>query len=645
MKKLLLAIILLASTATGTIHTIGQANIPFNASSSGVSAGDTVRLSENVSRSNGTVITMNIRATILDLYGYTVSFGSDNANSRNGILIQADYVRVLSSVAGGKILDAGDSTAIRYAIIGVLVDTPYDSAIIRDIDSIYVSGDNEATDDNYGTSCVSFSGNNFGCKIINCKLDCGVTDYYQRGAWPARAVAYGIWNATSMTTISNPEVDAHITVCSSTVIRSPHAGIYITGSNTTPGGVAHIFDNVMTLAARGDQNVSAADGGYRYGEAYNIGIRVWALAKIYNNILNYDSVVISTGDTLFGGNGIFLSGVVPSSYAQTQGYFSEIYGNTVRASLGEEGGNHSSGIVLRFSGQTKIYDNDIYCYSDTNSSTWWRPDQCNGIWLGYDTWGSDDLDSNLIYNNRIYALSGVGNAKTYSTGATYLRARGKNPAWIWKSYNNKVITDGSAYEMLNGGGTPNTVDSLLIVSDTIQWTDTASTQAMFMGTYVPGGGYFIGTDIVYTPVADSADTIITMAADASAHWFDLLHTLNLTVLDMNSQPVQNAVCTLWNNLGYVINTGTTDANGVISATERYWYEHRTAADSTNLQPFDFTVRAPSNADSIQVINFGMLGRSGAIDTTITFTTYAGEAPAPAVTTKKIRGAYIRKGKI
>ena len=185
--------------------------------------------------------------------------------------------------------------------------------------------------------------------------------------------------------------------------------------------------------------------------------------KIYNNTIGYDS-------SYFGGMGIFIEHCNSTSFPGT---YSLVYNNTIRASIGTTlddttgTSGHNTGVRVRIgSKKIKIYDNDIYAYSDTISTTYYRTGLAEGVWVGYDD-STSTCDSIFIYNNTI-TVNSDGDV------ATGIHCMGTAEDAYVESYNNHIISNSHFLDMTLIGFAGNTQSGWLSHDDSLDRTTPTS---------------------------------------------------------------------------------------------------------------------------------------------------------------------------
>ena len=138
---------------------------------------------------------------------------------------------------------------------------------------------------------------------------------------------------------------------------------------------------------------------------------------------------------------------------------------------------------------------------------------------------------------------------------------------------------------------------MILRGDTLKWNsgiDDANRETFHIGRFsnTPDCQDNIARDCVY--LNGASDTDITFATGGTLEIF-IQRTLSLLVTDLSNDPIQNAEVLAINSYGDSLFTDSTNASGFAGGIVSYWYESRTATDTTDYN--DFTLWAKVGSDS------------------------------------------------
>ena len=576
--KMWICLLVLATSAFASRTAI--TSLPYTISGSYTPA-DTFYLSGNLSSSSGTALVVSADNVKIDLNRDTLFFGTSGTDDAIGVRISGDNVKLFNG--------------------SVIHKPPHDTNSVIGIRAVSVSGANDTlyrvhalvTGYAYGTTTgnavvYQTGSGTVGLLVDSCRILNMMTGYYQRSSYQACGLQWNKYMNNSL--VDNPDTYYHMYICS-TYVESPHAGVFFYGSEgpNPYGGVGWVKYSVFKERAQNRNYWSSAAGGYRYGEAYAIMSRGSSCLKIEHNLIYPDSSIMTpAGDTIFGGNGMFIerTNVTDSSYDGHgyPGHFSEIDSNIVYAGLGVAGGDHNTCIRVRhYTNHLKIYGNVLHTAADNSPSTPWRSSNSYGIWIGYDAFGNQD--SVLVYNNTIYCETWAGGH------GSAIELQGKAPEDFWEVRDNHLYSQGCFYEFSPSDG----FENIVLHDDTLTEYGTMATNITFGNIYrasgTPDTG-IIARDLVYG--AGVYDTAIRFYNTYPTQSIRLQKTVNVRVTN-NGIPVENAIVTAIDGYGHLQWADTTGSDGFAGKPTSYWYESANLPDSTNFNDFTITARFGSTA--------------------------------------------------
>ena len=631
MKKLILFMFLLYGNVWGTIHTIATVDMPYTALTS-YGAADTIRPSEDLTYAGaGAMITIPAGAdsVTFDFNGYNITFGSNtDTNTVQGIHIQSDYVLITGN-STDTLKTGWDYNHYAYTTRCIWADNVKFTRIenITVLPSGYAGS--SVTDWANGNHGIVFTGaGQFMNSVVNANVHHLSNGFYYRQYYTTCAILFGRGGNLIDDSQVTDTATMYIGRVDSSNIIAEHIGIFFYGSEgltfSTRRGMYWGSDNTIKMSISGVNDWAGT--GYRYGDGYAITARGCNGIKFENNTIYSDTSgqVDANGDTLFGGQGIFVDGCNPTNYT---GWFNKVRNNTITVATGDEGGNHSTGIHTRSMARLLIDSNVISVAADSNgngNSTPWRSAECNGIWVGFNATEAEAQDSVLMRWNTINAEKLVGGTSAYD-----FRFRGKGDQWYWETSNNILnVTDGSAYFYMgddSANGINSYGDSVTSTGYTFDWYSWSAWSGLGEESY----------DLKFVP-ADSADTSINTASSGNKE-LSLFKTIDLTVSDTNSLPISNAVCSLFLSNDTMV--GLTNASGIYTDTLLYYYVLSSSSTEERYDPITIKVVSSDGADSIVISSYGLMGISGDRDTTVVLN--ATEGAAVNTNKRKYQGITIR----
>lgn len=621
MKKILLLILILYCPVNATITMVSQ-----DTTITTGTAADTFRLANNIYSASGHAIDISGTADsiTLDLNGDTIFYDTSGASIASGVRISnVDYVTVMN----GVIISGYEDTTTLSSSWGVTFGGSKGTLLYNL--KITVGGYNADTDIQRGINNIR-CGNGSAYwmnKIVACTLSSTVVGFYRRDTWPAEIIYQD--RIPNDALISDPTTEYHLWVDSTRITNAVHSGVLAYSGATTPytAGVVWVSNSHITVDARNDGPYT----GYRYGESYGIALEHVEHFRIWNNTIDYDS-------NYFGGMGIFVANSRSTDFPNEP---SVIHDNIIKSSIGplatDTGGTtgHSTCIRIRInSSNINVYDNELYAYSDTISTTYFRTGQAIGVWLGYDD-TTNSVNNITMYNNTI-RVSTDGHT---AYGMTLI---GLHDTATNISHDNHIYSNNTIFGIANIGDTGNTTAGFLSYNDTLDKVSPSIDFTTYRIGFASNRWNCWNNAFRDNVLLNGTSDTNIVFSNNGVQSFDLYRTLNITIQDTLSNPIQNAICTTWNNLGAVVLIDTSDANGLFSGITRYWYESRTDADSTSLRPFDLRIWNAAGTDSVGAYDWVMINESGSRDTTLTLSATVGEA---TTYNKKYRKLKIRRGKI
>jgi len=552
-KFIVLGCLLIGTPVKATIHIITNDSLPYVMTSD--YAGDTIRISGTkiTTTGNGINIQSGANDVLFDFGNDTLVFGTDYGDSYYGINI--DRISATNiTVRGGTILHGVQNCGING------VDTAYNCIGLRirgcnglflDSTNIIVGGFDATVV--FATGYQSYR--NLEVRGGHYRHDgCGYTSRELLSE-----VFLLIWPSPS---ISGEEY--HFKAYGVHIDNAIHAAF-------AANGLQYIYGCTVTVDARNDlyrysadEVYAGLDGGFYIGSTIPDNAYTDDTVMIYNNVV-------------YGHRGL-------DSY---YGYM------------------NCKGIKLGGNNLTmKIFDNEFYLTVDTDSTELGGSNFRGDKAVGFDWYSSGDPTEVLIIENNHFEVKNVSaSGAVFSVGLRFAHDYNAALNNTWR--NNHIVSSRIVYSL---AGYAAYGRNFLIVGDTVGQAGHVEDWRTF---YCPSAQAYnnVFRDVYYDGVPDTSMVWVSGGSNSD---ITLQRTLQIYVVGNNDLPVAGAACSVWNNYGQLVISGTTNSCGLVSGVVSYWFESY-AGDSTAFN--DFRIKAVLGSDTVVNNNFTVgYTTEGSLDT-------------------------------
>jgi hypothetical protein len=549
-------------------------------------SGDTVRISGTKVTTTGSGISVENSTTnvLFDFGTDTLEFGTDYGDSYYGINIDRSNATNIT-VRGGTILHGVQNCGVNG------VDTAYNCKGVRingcnglflDSVNVIVGGFNGAVV--AGTGYQSYR--NLQVRGGHYRHDgCG----YTSREWKSEVFRLVVPN----TSITGDEY--HLKAYGVHVDNAIH-GVFVAD------GLQYIYGCTLTVDARNDlyryssnevgkpNAVTVGPGGnFLHGttQSYAFAGGPWGGSAWHDNLILTDSV--------YGGlDGGFLLGGVNAAYANEDTTL--IYNNVVHGHRGldshygymnckgwkSKGGNH----------RIRTYNNEFYLTVDTDSTELggsnFRGDNALGVDWYAGVNGTVGQDSSVVFYNNYFEVRNVSGSGEVLAGGLRTRSDfglAKGNEW----YGNRIYSSGYVYSI---GGFGSEARNFLMQSDTVGSIGTVNPDFWTIFCQYGTSPNHRYRDIYYDGISGSSIYWEPGGSTTSAR---IERTLQIYVEGNNDVQVAGAACSVWNNYGQLVISGTTNSCGLVSGVVSYWFESY-AGDSIAFN--DFRIKAVLGSDTV-----------------------------------------------
>ena len=573
-----LAFLTLTGVSEAARHVISSLPYTFSATSMTSGQVDTLVLgSRNLHSATGGIILQAVYGNalhdvVVNLGNDTISFGEGGGNGNVGIRLTGSnaYMPYNIKVVGGHVIH---NTSNAAADANRCIDVMGHNILFENVDCV-VKGYNGIT--LYGSGQYTWN-----VEVSGGRYHSDVTAFTSRCNYDAPVIKLTNLYTSTITTNNAPY---HFDIHDIVIDGGPHMGIAAMGRE---GGadfaLVRIHNCQIQTDARNDFYTSYSGLCNSTSNPYGIALRhVDGGTQIYNN-------TITSGNVRGGNRGILIE------YGNgTAAKPVEIYSNYVDVHEGpnvEYGdGLPVHGIRIRYGNRyLHVYDNTFICTGDNLSSTTAYGSQVHTFRYSWNITNS----YNIFERNHIIAKSNTSGvvADAVTLEGDDVAAPPHDPTLIVRY--NKIESDGVLIKWgdINGGG-----PGITLNGDTLGFlTPSYSPETFHLGHLGNNWDCSENTarDIVYQN--GTAYNDITFATGGTAD-ISIQRTLRITVRGINSTVIPGATVTIRNAYNHQVASGLTNSAGVFSAPVSYWFESRTATDSTSYN--SFTISAVKDADQI-----------------------------------------------
>lgn len=600
MKKLLLILLLLPVCASGTQVVLSSSSLPYI-----VSANDTITFigSKIISNTDGLYINAEAENVLIDLGTDTLVFGDNGSHGNMGIRIGRHYVQgeLLNNITirGGWVIHGGDDTSDGNNCIeisgcsGILIDSV--STIINGtngkcITSVPPSGRVITATNGSTTSWLSYNRN---IEIRGGTHKSYVTGYTSRCSYDGAVIHL----AAKDVGIAGSEYNYKVHGLK--VENAPCQGIVVYG-------MVEVYECTVTVDCRNFM-YSYPSSNFCYGAANAYGI----LARLVDAGSKFHDNVLLAGTTYYGSDGGFeVEGCLgtPSkpiefynNYINTHRGWDVHYGFNVQSKgfkiRRADEYNYTNSEYYSANRHIKIYHNDIYLYSHTDTTNFkaYGP----GVAGFYIIAHVDRADSGIVIENN-YIRSIVLDTIVYLASSTPILAAGiqfiqSDSLNQYTIRYNRMESNDALYRY--GGYDPGGSD-FICYGDTLVAIDTASgPTTQYSGKFWPGNITDALTDnyirdAYYVP--DTLYKMFTYRGGVSDADVTIQENLLLYVMGNNNLLVSNASMWAVNDYGDTVMLTSSGTVGYDSVYATYLYES-IGTDSTAFN--DFTIGAAKSGDT------------------------------------------------
>lgn len=330
----------------------------------------------------------------------------------------------------------------------------------------------------------------------------------------------------------------------------------------------------------------------------------------------------------------------------------EIHHNTIRISRGpdayyhedRQSGADAKGMKWRnmetwpeVNQWVDVYNNNITILVDGDESTDYRLGGGHGIMPQTDYSKLNEHDHHIrIFNNTVTGIvtSEVDRDIVAVSCFSFQIDQSGGSRWLDNNneiYGNRLKSDNWIYtvgpECYDQGGA-----YARVYNDTIEFGDDTTNFAVFAFGDAEQSGYNnVGNEFIDLVFLGGCDDTYRIEDNTSGTGDYTLRRIMELHVRAASGPIENAVCTLWNDYGTVVIIGTTDVNGNVTDTVSYEYQSITVSDSSQAAFNDFIFTAWSGGESLVDTFTVQWEPAGGVDTLVF------DEPQPV----KLQGAYMK----
>ena len=580
MKKIfscLILILLFAATSWGTTHVISSLPYTFSATQM-TSEADTLVLgsSKLSSATNGIYLTAawqnELTDVVLDLRGDTVEFGTAGGDNNYGIRIMgtATYYPHNVKVLGGTIIhEPSNSNASGNRCLNINGNDLY----IEDVNAI-IKGIN-------GKALVSAGPYTFNNHVTGGTYRSEVTAFNSRCNFDAPVIHIA---DLRQQTLQDNNADFHFIFDGVTINGGPHGGIVVHGRSGDFGSVDILNCNIMT-DARNDMYPTYAGTCFSTSNPYGIACSGYMGGSIiYNNTI--------TSGTQYGGNrGILLEqahGTAANPIIVRKNYVDV-----------HEGPNVEYGDVLplhafraRYSPGYIIIDSNTFIGTgDNNTAT---TDYGSMVHIMRFSGGAPGETNVLMRHNIIKAIS-LNSSGVECNAVTY-DAIAYDSLYITEE--NYISSAGNIYKYGDYNGESH---GQIIEGDTVAFENITTTPRTYhighLGNNFDCSGN-ISKDVTYLDGTSFDDIYFSQGGTQD---ITMQKSIQIQVKGNNDFNVSGAAVSLVNNYNQNVLSGTTNSAGSFNGSVSYWFESRTASDSTSYNNFSLVVEKESDIITKDII--------------------------------------------
>lgn len=574
-RKILLLLLLLAVNAEAAQRVLTSDSLPYAAASN-----DTISISGTSisSATHGILIRDNAVNVLLNLGEDTLIFGTGGAGDCFGIALGRYSGNCGNIIRGGYIIFGGDSTdqnisgISNYGMGGAVIESTH--VELAGIDVIGI--------DTYPHEGYAFNGTNLTTTVWRneqnqkndtiryCTIDhSNVHNYTYRMAY----YSAGIRCYKDPAVLS--EAEYHWVIYGNTVLNAPGQGIVVYGRTK-----AH--DNRVIVDAR---NFQACSGTCNTSNAYAFIVRAYSTyaygSEFYNNFC-------STGTQWYGGDGgfevegcqgtverpiLFHNNTIYAHRGWDCNYGSTIYARGFKIRRADEGSGYYP------NKNTYMYENEIHVYARCDDSSAYRA--YNAFATGFVMLPNfDELDTNIrIYNNEIYSFIldttlGWGSFPASASGFVCIGPSITDTLYdYWDIYSNIMYTNHACFRP--GQSDPGGHD-YRFKEDTCHYCPDSGEARNFALIYFYPHQYDgnVGDHQIRDMYAEP-DTCWYQGSWAAGlagdRDYTIQKTLEIYVIDSNSEPVSGATVVVKNAYSQTVMNETTDSLGIASEIITAYY--------------------------------------------------------------------------
>lgn len=603
MKKIFTCFILsllLTAPSWGVTHVISSLPYTFSAADQPAGEVDTLVLGSSrlSSATNGIFLTAawqdELQDVVLDLRGDTLEFGTAGGDNNYGVRIMGTgtyYPHDITVIGGTIIHNPSNPTASGNRCLNVTGHR----LLIQDVNAI-IRGYN-------GKALVSGGPYTFENEVRGGVYRSEVTAFTSRCNFDAPVIH--VADLRQQTLIDN-NADYHFKFDNVTVNGGPHAGIVVHGRSGDHATAIIQNCNIMT-DARNDMYTSYSGTCFSTSNPYGIacsGLEGGSI--IYNNTI--------TSGTQYGGN----RGILLEQAHGTPANPIIVRKNNVDV---HEGPNVEYGDALplhalriRYGPGYIIVDSNTFIGRGDNDPN--TTDYGSMVHICRFSGGTPGETHVILEYNTIKAISlspsGVEcNAITYD-------AIDYDSLYFTKD--NNITSSGNIYKFGDYNGQSH---GQVIDGDTVGFENTRISPITFHVGHL-GNNYDcsgnIATDVTYLNGTSYDDIYFPIGGDDD---ITMKKSVDIQVRGDNNFNVPGATVRVVNNYGQDVLTGTTTSAGTFSGVVSYWFQSRTASDSTSYNNFSVVVEKDNdiftkdiiiNATSNPMVVCTLSNTAGTIDT-------------------------------
>ncbi len=565
--------ILLAFAPGLMARTTTISSLPYTASMAGTNYSETLLVAGTNLRSTTNGIRFTGHDIVLNLGGDTITFGTNGSDAAYGLQIGGPPNAYNIKIIGGWVIHGITNDTLSDQVDCFRVSAPTHDVLVQGT-NMKVSGDN--------AHCIDYDSG--GRSSYNIDINGGQYWNFCR-RYRSREYYDG---AVIRTSFAGTSGSYNVRIRGVRVWTGPGQGIVCTGSwGSNPGNSrAQVYSCTVSVDHRNDfYPVNQGPNhpiGFSSENAYGLFFSFCGPGTaVHDN-------VVRSGTSYGGGRGLFMESCQGTTSSPL-----EIYNNDVDV---HEGPNVRVGegygcFALRLrpmDGELKnirVYNNRFIVAGDSVRST-----TSYGYIPEALRYSNSISNSNVWFDNNLFKAYAITPGPVESYAITFDGVSGVDSTF--KVRNNRFESD---HVVVKYGNMNSGASNILLQNDTLRVITPAYQKQTYQVGHLGNNWNNSGNKVIdgaYEGAASDTNIIFTVGGTSD---LKLNKTITIQVTGRNGLPVSGATVTAINHYNRSVLTGTTNSDGIYRGVVSYWFESRTATDSTAFN--SFTVRARRNTDS------------------------------------------------